>query len=103
MFTQRLLWKLVEQYEQVKPFDYAKFILIILADDTKPSYSLGFRKLCSAINCACFLYTDMTEHDDIVKVIRENGCEYTLEKQAWWGMETKLFAERIKQENSRFV
>ena len=48
-----------------------------VADETKPSYSLGFRKTCSSIYCACFLYTDMTEPDDIVKATGGNGCEYT--------------------------
>lgn len=48
-----------------------------VADETKPSYSVGFRKTCSSIHCACFLYTDMTEHDDIVKATGRNDCEYT--------------------------
>lgn len=48
-----------------------------VADETKPLYSVGFRKTCSSIHCACFLYTDMTEDDDIVKATGRNSCEYT--------------------------
>ena len=48
-----------------------------VADETKPSYSVGFRKTCSSIHCALFLYTDMTEDDDIIKATGRIGCEFT--------------------------
>ncbi len=46
-------------------------------DERNQLYSSSFRKTCSKIYCACFLYVDMTEHGDIVKGTGKCDCEYT--------------------------
>ena len=41
------------------------------------AYSIQFRKLCSIIQCACFLYVDMTEIKDLSKATGKESCIYT--------------------------
>ena len=38
------------------------------------AYSIQFRKLCSIIQCACFLYVDMTEIKDLIKATGKESC-----------------------------
>lgn len=42
------------------------------------TYSKVFRTFCAAVRDDIFLYVDMTEEQDILKVTRENTCKYRL-------------------------
>lgn len=45
------------------------------------SYSKHFRSLCAAVHDDVFLYVDMTEEGDILKVATDSSCKHRLYEQ----------------------